>query len=127
MRSKLLVFVGGLEAEKALIHRSRRGCGPDVSRHRRRPWLKITDKYALFEVDSQKSNPKILTGDGLALGVLAVGDGVTDDVLEEDLQDTASLFVDQARDTLDATTASQTADSRLGDALDVVTKDLKLR
>jgi hypothetical protein len=59
--------------------------------------------------------------------VLAVGDGVTDDVLEEDLQDTASLFVDQARDTLDATTASQTADSRLGDALDVVTKDLKLR
>ena len=33
-------------------------------------------------------------GDGLALGVLSVGDGVTDDTLEEGLQDTACLFVD---------------------------------
>jgi hypothetical protein len=32
--------------------------------------------------------------DGLALGVLGVGDGVTDDTLEEGLQDTASLLVD---------------------------------
>ena len=40
------------------------------------------------------------------------------------LEDTTSLLVDQARDTLDTSTASQTADSRLGDTLDVVTKDL---
>lgn len=33
-------------------------------------------------------------GDGLALGVLGVGDGVTDDTLEEGLEDTAGLFVD---------------------------------
>lgn len=33
-------------------------------------------------------------GDGLALGVLSVGDGVTDDTFEEGLQDTACLFVD---------------------------------
>ena len=33
-------------------------------------------------------------GDGLALGVLGVGDGVTDDALEEGLQDTARLLVD---------------------------------
>jgi hypothetical protein len=33
-------------------------------------------------------------GDGLALGVLSVGDGVTDDTLEEGLEDTAGLFVD---------------------------------
>jgi len=32
--------------------------------------------------------------DGLALGVLSVGDGVTDDTLEESLEDTASLFID---------------------------------
>jgi hypothetical protein len=32
--------------------------------------------------------------DGLALGVLGVGDGVTNDTLEEGLQDTASLLVD---------------------------------
>jgi len=33
-------------------------------------------------------------GDSLALGVLGVGDGITDDALEEGLQDTAGLFVD---------------------------------
>jgi len=33
-------------------------------------------------------------GDSLALGVLSVGDGVTDDTLEEGLQYTTGLFVD---------------------------------
>jgi hypothetical protein len=32
--------------------------------------------------------------DSLALGVLGVGDGVTDDTLKEGLQDTTSLLVD---------------------------------
>jgi hypothetical protein len=63
-------------------------------------------------------------GDGLALGVLGVGDGVTDDTLEEGLEDTAGLLVDHGGDTLDTTTASETADSGLGDTLDVVTQDL---
>ena len=65
-------------------------------------------------------------GHGLPLGVLGVGDGITDDVLEEHLQDTTGLFVDQAGDTLDTTTASQTTDSGLGDTLDVVTKNLAM-
>jgi hypothetical protein len=46
------------------------------------------------------------------------------DVLKEDLENTTSLFVDETRDTLDTATTSETANSRLGDALDVVTKDL---
>jgi hypothetical protein len=33
-------------------------------------------------------------GDSLALGVLSVGDGVTDNALEEGLEDTTGLFVD---------------------------------
>ena len=33
-------------------------------------------------------------GDGLALGVLSVGDSVTDDTLEEGLEDTTGLVVD---------------------------------
>lgn len=37
-------------------------------------------------------------GDGLALGVLSVGDCVTDDALEEGLEDTAGLFVDHWRE-----------------------------
>lgn len=62
--------------------------------------------------------------DGLALGVLSVGDSVTDDTLKEGLQNTTSLLVDHGRDTLDTTTASETTDSGLGDTLDVVTQDL---
>jgi hypothetical protein len=33
-------------------------------------------------------------GDGLALGVLSVGDGVTDDTLEEGLENATGLFID---------------------------------
>ena len=65
-------------------------------------------------------------GDGLAAGVLGVGDGITDDVLEEDLEDTAGLLVDEAGDALDTATAGETADGGLGDALDVVAKDLAM-
>ena len=63
-------------------------------------------------------------GDSLPLGVLSVGDSVTDDVLKENLEDTSGLLIDEARDTLDTTSASQTADGGLGDALDVITQDL---
>ena len=65
-------------------------------------------------------------GDGLSLGVLGVCDGVTDDVLEEHLQDTTGLFVDQSGDTLDTASASQTTDSGLGDTLDVITQHLTM-
>jgi hypothetical protein len=62
--------------------------------------------------------------DSLSAGVLGVGDRITDHVLEKDLEDTACLLIDEAGDTLDTSTASETTDGRLGDALDVVTKDL---
>jgi hypothetical protein len=64
--------------------------------------------------------------DGLPFGVLGVSDGIPDDVLKEDLEDSTGLLVDEARDTLDSSTASQTANGGLGDALDVVTKDLAM-
>ena len=48
-------------------------------------------------------------------------------ILEESLEDTTSFLVDEAGDTLDTTTTSETANSRLGDTLDVVTKDLALK
>ena len=71
-----------------------------------------------------KSVDNIHGSDGLPAGVLGVGDGVTDDVLKENLEDTAGLLVDQARDALDSTPARQAADGGLGDALDVVAQDL---
>jgi hypothetical protein len=56
--------------------------------------------------------------------MLGVGDGITDDVLEKDLEDTTSLFIDETGDTLDTTTTRETTDSGLGDTLDVIAKDL---
>jgi len=65
-------------------------------------------------------------GDSLALGMLSVCDRVPDDTLEEGLQNTTGLFVDHGRDTLDTTTTRETTNSRLGYALDVVTKNLSV-
>lgn len=62
-------------------------------------------------------------GDGLALGVLRVGDGVADHVLQEHLQHTAGLLVDEAGDALHSSAPGQAADGGLSDALDVVAQD----
>ena len=67
------------------------------------------------------------SGDCLPLGVLGVGDGVTNDVLQEDLEHTTGLLVDETRDTLDSATASQTTDSGLGNTLDVITQDFTVK
>ncbi len=52
---------------------------------------------------------------GLAAGVLSVCDGIADDVLEEHLEHTPGLLVDEAGDTFHTTTASQTPDGGLCD------------
>ena len=57
-------------------------------------------------------------GDGLSLGVLGVGDGVTDDVLEESAEDETGLVVDQGADSLDTATSGESSDGGLGDAHD---------
>ena len=59
-------------------------------------------------------------GDGLSLGVLSVGDCITDHVLQENLENTSGLFIDESRDTFYATSTSKTANGGLGDTLDVV-------
>lgn len=56
--------------------------------------------------------------------MLSVGDGVPDSTLEESLEDSSGLLVDQSRDSLNTTSSSETSDSGLGDSLDVVTEDL---
>ena len=62
-------------------------------------------------------------GDSLPASMLGVGDGITDDVLKEDLEDSAGLLVDEAGDTLHSSPAGQAPDGRLGDSLDVVPQD----
>ena len=59
----------------------------------------------------------------LAACVLGIGDSIPDDILEEDLQDPPGLLINEAGDTLDASTTSQSANCGLGDALNVVPED----
>ena len=60
----------------------------------------------------------IKSGNGLSLGVLSVGDGVSDDVLEEGPEYISSLFVDEGGDSLDTTSSGQSSDGGFGDAED---------
>ena len=62
--------------------------------------------------------------DGLPLGMLRVGDGIADDILQEDLENAPGLLVDESRNALDSSAAGQTTNGRLGDALNVVAEDL---
>ena len=48
----------------------------------------------------------IHSGDSLPFGVLGVSDSITDDIFQENFQDTTSFFVDKSRDTFDTTTTS---------------------
>lgn len=64
--------------------------------------------------------------DGLPLGVLGVGDGITDDILQENLQHSSGFFIDETGDSLYTTTTSETTDGRLCDTLDVITKNLSV-
>ena len=89
----------------------------------RRETGNLTAKTVQSAALSFQSIDHIHGGDGLPLSVLGVGDGVADYVLQEDLEDTASFFVNQTRNTLDATSSSQTSDCRLGNSLDVVAKN----
>ena len=75
---------------------------------------------------SLESVDDVESGDGLSLGVLSVHDGVADHVLKEALEDSASLLVDVRADSLDATTAGKSADSRLGNAEDGLTESLSV-
>lgn len=56
--------------------------------------------------------------------MLGVGHRIADYVLEEDLENSTSLLIDQAADSLYSTTPSQTSDSRLRDSLDVISQNL---
>merc|ERR550525_403270 len=64
----------------------------------------------------------IHSSDSLPLGMLGVGDSIADDILQEDLQNTPSLLVDETRDPLHSTPPGQSPNSRLGDTLNVVSQ-----
>jgi len=66
------------------------------------------------------------SGHGLPLGVLGVCDGISDDIFQENLEDSTGFFVDQPRDTFDTTSSRQSTDSGFCDTLDVITKNFSV-
>ena len=75
---------------------------------------------------SLESVDDVYGGDGLALGVLSVSNGVANHVLQEDLQNSASLLVDKAGDPFHAAPSCQTTNGRLRNALDVISQNLAM-
>lgn len=67
---------------------------------------------------SLESIDDIESGDGLSLGVLGVGNGVSDDVFEEASQDESGLVIDEWADSLDTTSSGESSDGWLGDTHD---------
>jgi hypothetical protein len=103
--------------------------------------MRLTTEAVQSAALALESVDDIKGGDGLALGMLGVGDSVANNTLEEGLENTTGLLIDHwqllvivlkrckgngltSRDTFDTATTSETTDGRLGDALDVVTKNL---
>lgn len=72
---------------------------------------------------SLQSIDDIHGGDSLSLRMLGVGDCVSDNVLKENLQDSSGFLIDETGDTFHTTSTSQSTNSRLGDTLDVITKN----
>ena len=64
--------------------------------------------------------------DCLPLGVFSVGNGVPDDVLEEDLEYASGFFVDETADSLYASSSREPSDSGLGNTLDIIAKNLAM-
>ena len=106
LQCKKIQIVDGLNSKKYLIMKTIGGPekGPLFCCIR---WANILTSESVESTSlSLESVDDIHGSDGLPLGVLGVGDGISDDVLKEDLEDTTGLLVDEARDTLDSTTTS---------------------
>ena len=58
--------------------------------------------------------------------MFGIGDSITDDIFQENLEDTSGFFINQTRNTLDTTSTSQTTNGRFGDTLDIITQDFSV-
>ncbi|KAG6540107.1 hypothetical protein Mapa_018562 [Marchantia paleacea] len=66
----------------------------------------------------------IHSSDSLSPRVLGVSHGISDHVLQKDLQNSASLFINQPADTLHSSSSSQTPDGGLRNPLNVISEHL---
>jgi hypothetical protein len=69
-------------------------------------WKRLTSESAQGASLPLEGMNDIHGSDGLPLGMFGVGDGIPDDILKEDLEDSTGLLIDENRDTLDSSMAS---------------------
>merc|ERR1711887_442344 len=62
----------------------------------------------------------------LPLGVLSVGDSISDDILQENLKNAPGLLIDETTDPFHTSPPCKSPDCRLGDALNVVPQHLAM-
>ena len=84
----------------------------------------LLNSYSIRPYISSEHTHNVHGSNCLSLGMLYVRHSIMNDVLKEFFEDAASLLVDESRDMLHFTTTCKTIDSRFGDSLDVVTKNL---
>merc|ERR1712198_290177 len=63
-------------------------------------------------------------GHSLPLGMLGVGHSVTDDILQENLENTPGLLINETTDPLNTTPSCKSPNCRLGNALDIIPQHL---
>lgn len=88
--------------------------------------ISLTTETVQGSTLSLQSVDNVERSNSLSLGVLSVSDSVSDNVLQEGLQDTSDFLVDQSRNTLDTTSSGQSSDGWLGNTLNVVSQDLSV-
>ena len=80
---------------------------------------RLTSESVEGSVLSLKSIDDIHSCDDLPLGMFSVGDGISDDVFQENLQDSSGFFIDETRNSLHTTSTRKPTDGWLVDTLDL--------
>merc|ERR1712045_587600 len=62
----------------------------------------------------------------LPLGIFSVGNCISDDIFQEDFQNSSGFFVNKSRDSFHSSSACQSTDGWLGDTLDVISQHLAM-
>ena len=68
----------------------------------------------------------IHSSDGLPLSMLGVCNCIANHILQENLENASSFFVDEPRDTFYSTTSSKTSNGWLRNTLDIIAKNLTM-
>jgi len=66
---------------------------------------------------SLESVDNVHSSDGFSTSVLSVGDGISDNVLEERLEDLSGVVVDERGDSLNTTSSCESSDCGFSDSL----------